>query len=143
MFLFILLFMVVYELFPVSLVCPLPVFCFLFYFVVSVPSVFFLHFLSVIVRTSPHMFHLCPISPAFPVCVYKSLCSPLSLSDRRRYVLSRCRDLLCFVSCASSPVLFVLPHLLSSSPLLCFVCLQCFPLCAFSFFFSVNDFVFI
>ena len=39
-FLFILVFMVVYELFPVSLVCPLPVFCFLFYFVVSVPSVF-------------------------------------------------------------------------------------------------------
>ena len=75
---------------------------------------------SVIVCTS-HVFHLC--SPAFPVCVYKPLCFPLSLSLRCHNVR---RDPLCFLDALS-------PELPSSaSPR---VSLQCFPLCAFSCFF--------
>ena len=57
--------------------CFYTVFRFLSHFVVSVSSVFFLDFLSVIVCISPHVFHLWPIAPAFPVCVYISPCAPL------------------------------------------------------------------
>ena len=78
---FSLCFILCLDLFPPCVLCS--VFCFLFYFVVSASCVFHLHFLSLscfpplIVCTSPHVFHLCSIAPAFPVDISlsASVCS--------------------------------------------------------------------
>ena len=68
------------------------VFCFLFYFVVSVFEwVFFLRFLSLWFSAPVLMRSTCGQLPRPSLCVYISLCvSPLCLSDRCRHVLSFC-----------------------------------------------------
>ena len=97
-FMFIPVFMFVYVVVSVCHVCPLPVFCFRFYFVVTAPSVFSF-FTSCLCDCLPHS--TCVQLPLPSLCVYKSLCFPLSLLVR---CLNACRNLL---SCryASSPVL--------------------------------------
>ena len=64
------------------------VFCFLFYFVVSlslyvVPASRVCHFRSWWLGSPvPHVLHLWPIPPAFPVPLYNPLCSPVVASGR-------------------------------------------------------------
>ena len=86
------------------------VFCFLFYFVVSlslyvVSASRVCHFLSWwLCSPVPHVLHLWPITPAFPVPLYNPLCSPLVLSVRTRFhTVSLMVCLVPAVSSASTP----------------------------------------
>ena len=86
-------------------VCPLPVFCFLFYFVVSASSVF--SFFTSCLCDCLHQSSCVPpvFNPPGLPCVYISLCaSPCPC--RFLVLMSVLSLLLCFISCARVPGFF-------------------------------------
>ena len=87
----------------------------------------FLHFLSLWLSAPVLMCSTCVQLPLPPLCVDISLCA--SLCAGRFILVMFCLNIV--ISCASSPVLFLLPCLLSSCPLHVCGSLQC--LCNFKY----------